>query len=288
MRTARHLVAALVATGLLTAGCSSGEQVESGGTTTSTPSAEQRYEADATVLEGGGHGPQLCLGGIETSYPPQCGGPDVVGWDWDAVTGEESAIGTTWGSFHVVGTYVDGTFTLVEPASAPSPPADEDPTDFTSPCDPPAGGWAVVDPATTTDATLEAAQAAASAQPDHAGSWVDQSINLDRDDEASANDPTRLVLVVRFTGDLARHEQELRAIWGGALCVTGASRTQAELSAVQQELTDEPGFLWSSIDVVANAVDVGLIVDAGAQDRLDARYGTGVVRVEPGLHPVEG
>ncbi|MBW3549122.1 MAG: hypothetical protein KY452_13460 [Actinobacteria bacterium] len=72
------------------------------------PSADAtntRYTATTTVLESPDHGPQLCLGGVQESYPPQCGGPDVIGWDWDVVQGEESANGTTWGTYTVVGTW---------------------------------------------------------------------------------------------------------------------------------------------------------------------------------------
>lgn len=266
----------------------------SGGSTTSPPSEAgegQRYEATGTVLESPDHGPQLCLGAVEDSYPPQCGGPDLVGWDWEAVDDAESANGTTWGSYHVVGTSEDGTFTLTEPAG-PAEPVERDDVDFTAPCPEPAGGWAVVDVATTTDAAQAAANEHAARQPDYAGSWVDQSVNpamadgFDPGDEEQANDPTKLVLVVRFTGELERHEQELRELWGGALCVTGAERTEAELAAIQEEVSREPGLLWSSPDVVGNRVELGVILDDGVQARLDERFGDGVVVVQPALRPV--
>lgn len=64
-----------------------------------------RYEADGTVLESPDHRAELCLGGIAESYPPQCSGLPILDWDWSEVEGEESASGTTWGTFHVVGTY---------------------------------------------------------------------------------------------------------------------------------------------------------------------------------------
>ena len=96
------------------------------GTETSAPGAggpssraeERTLFAEATVLEGGGHGPQLCLGGVMESYPPQCGGPDVLGWDWDDVGGFERASGTTWGQYVVIGTYDQDreTFTPTEAA----------------------------------------------------------------------------------------------------------------------------------------------------------------------------
>jgi hypothetical protein len=69
-----------------------------------------------TVLQIEDQAPQLCLGAVAESYPPQCGGPEVIGWDWDAVDLEESASDVTWGTYAVVGTW-DGTkFTLTQPA----------------------------------------------------------------------------------------------------------------------------------------------------------------------------
>lgn len=276
------------------AACSDDERVATGGTTTSVADADQRYEVEATVLESQSHGPQLCLGGVAESYPPQCGGPDIVGWDWAAVDGEESASGTTWGVFHVVGTYVDDVFTLTEPARAPTPTAGvpSEGHDLPSPCAEPDGGWRVLDRATATDAAQQAAAEHATAQDDFAGLWVDQSINPVFDDglqpgeEVQANDPTKLVLNVMFTGDLERHERELRSLWGGALCVSAAEHTEAELARIQASLTEEAHVLWSSTDTPGNRVEVGVVVDDGLQARLDERYGEGVVVVVPALRPV--
>jgi len=95
-----------------------------------------RYEGNFTVLEDASHGPQLCVN-VALSLPPQCGGPDIVGWDWDAVDGEETVNQVTWGDYHVTGSYVDGVFTLTAPADPPVsagvtpvpalPPACDDP-----------------------------------------------------------------------------------------------------------------------------------------------------------------
>lgn len=293
LRGVRRL--ALVIAVVALAACSDGQRVSAGDPTSTTRSPDARYEADATVLESPDHGPQLCLGGVAESYPPQCGGPDIVGWDWAAVEGEESANGTTWGMFHLVGTYVDDVFTLTEPAQAPSPVGDESTggDTFRSPCPEPEGGWAVVDPATTTDAAQQAAAEHAASQEDFAGLWVDQSINpvfeggIDPGEEMQANDPTKLVLNVMFTGDLERYERELRAIWGGALCVSPAERTEAELAAIQAEVSEDDGVLWSSTDTVGNRVEVGVVVDDGRQQRYDEKYGEGVVVVVPALRPID-
>ncbi len=59
--------------------------------------------ASATVLDDGS-GPELCLGAVMTSLPPQCDGLPVAGWSWPAA-GTERASGVTWGSFVVVGRY---------------------------------------------------------------------------------------------------------------------------------------------------------------------------------------
>lgn len=67
------------------------------------------------MLQKDGEEPQLCLGAIAESYPPQCGGPEIAGWDWDTVDGEESASGVTWGAYAVTGTW-DGTVFTAESA----------------------------------------------------------------------------------------------------------------------------------------------------------------------------
>jgi hypothetical protein len=136
----------------------------------------------------------------------------------------------------------------------------------------------------------------AAEQADHAGTWLDQSINPALDDDADpaeierlANDPTKLILNFRFTGDLDRHERELRSNWGGALCVSLADRTEAELVAIQQELhADHDGLLGSGIGSVTGQIDVQVIADDGSlQDELDERYGDGLIVVQSALHPVD-
>lgn len=71
--------------------------------------------ASCTVLQSPGHPPQLCLGPVAMSKPPQGGGPDVANWDWSTVSGKQTVAGTTWGEYTVVGTYTDGVFTLTRP-----------------------------------------------------------------------------------------------------------------------------------------------------------------------------
>lgn len=274
----------------LVAACGDAVAPRSGGG--STGSDGTTYKGTGTVLESDEHGPQLCLGGVAESYPPQCSGPDIVGWDWGAVDGAESANGTTWGSYTVIGTYDGQRFTLTEPAQPPEDPPPLDDDMFATPCDAPAGGWAVVDEATATDAAMQEALALAAAEPDYVGAWVDQSINpaagaTGEDAELAMNDPTKLVLNVMFTGDLERHEADLRAVWGGALCVSAAERTEAELLSILHDVTSLDDTLGGSPDARTGAVQVQVIVDDGLQQWLDEQYGPGVVVVHAALQPVD-
>lgn len=92
-----------------------------------SPAASGRVTAIATVLQEGDGPPELCLGGVAESYPPQCGGPEIAGWDWDAVEAE-TAQDTTWGQYEVEGSWDGETFRLAEaaaaPAERPAPPQD--------------------------------------------------------------------------------------------------------------------------------------------------------------------
>lgn len=253
-----------------------------------------RYRATTTVLESPDHGPQLCLGGVQESYPPQCSGPEVIGWDWDVVQGEESANGTTWGTYTVVGTWDGEALTLTEPAASPEPPdsTDSDQPRFSTPCPEPAAGWKVVDESATSDQAMQAAIGYARSQPTVGGVWIDQSINPAFDEnpieESRTNDPTRLILNVSFTDDLEAHEAAIRGIWGGLLCVSEAPVTAAELAEIRAEVEADVGdFLFSSTNEVEGRVHIGVAVDDGLQERVDERYGSGVVDVQAQLRPVD-
>lgn len=89
-----------------------------------------------TVMDDGG--PELCLGAVAESWPPQCGGPAVEGWDWADHKGMfESQRGVRWGQFSVSGTWDGETFAvrdavpaalhdalMVDPPSYPPPSVD--------------------------------------------------------------------------------------------------------------------------------------------------------------------
>lgn len=254
---------------------------------------EQRYEWSGVILESPEHGPMLCLGMLLESLPPQCGDVRLAGWDWGTVAGEERLGTTTWGEYHVVGTYEGSSFRVLEVGPPDPPPAPDrgDPVD--TPCSEPPGGWVAEDPGRTSEADRQNATREASSEPDFAGLWVDH-VGDPAPEEMEA-DPTsaEIILNVAFTGDLARHDSELRALWGGPLCVVQHERTEAELRSIQR---DFPGgrsdlglsVLWTDVNVVDNVMEMGVVViDPQTRKALDERYGPGAVRVIPALRPLE-
>lgn len=206
-----------------TAGCGD----DAGDTLRTAPSAgEKRYEGTFTVLESPAHGPELCAN-VADSYPPQCGGVPITNWDWDAVDDAESSNGTTWGAWHVVGTYGDGALTLTDRPGPPQPGAGAT-SDFSPACDQPEA----VDP----DAGEEAWMTATEDLPvDRIEGlvtiWVTGSGRQDED---------FVVNVVVRPGSGAAATAAVRDRYAGPLCVVERDLpTEAELRAVQDELLDE-------------------------------------------------
>lgn len=70
-----------------------------------TPASEGEVVGTGHVIQVGDSDPQFCLGPIMESYPPQCSGIGLDGWDWGSVDGEETAGDVTWGTYAVWGTY---------------------------------------------------------------------------------------------------------------------------------------------------------------------------------------
>jgi hypothetical protein len=249
-----------------------------------------------TVLDDGA-GAELCLGGMDESFPPQCGGPAVVGWEWVEHEGDyDESGGTRWGAFLLTGTYDGTSFTPASavPGSEVDPPAPT-PVDFSTPCPVPDGGWRVLDPASTTLRSQDATMRAATRLPAYAEAWVDQSINpawspdgtVAPGDEELLNDPTRLVVKVRVTEDAEGAERTLRETWGGALCVTTAEHTHRELVRITDELLTRPDLL--SAGPSRDAVALEVVRDDGSlQRRLDEQYGAGTVVVTSALVPAVG
>jgi hypothetical protein len=115
-RRAPYLLAASAALVLL-AGCATPAATPGSGGDGSTSdtsdigvaiAAPGEVIGQGTVLQTGDALPQLCLGAVAESYPPQCSGPEITGWDWDAIEGEESSGDVTWGAYAVTGGW-DGT-----------------------------------------------------------------------------------------------------------------------------------------------------------------------------------
>jgi hypothetical protein len=146
MRTPPSLVAALAA--LVLAGSACGDEgsddvardpvtpapsASASGPAAPVPSGPVTTRDLATVMDTGS--PELCLGPVAESYPPQCGGPALAGWDWADHQGTYDEQGNVrWGTYVVTGTW-DGTSmtatealpgALYDPAMsspAPTPPA---------------------------------------------------------------------------------------------------------------------------------------------------------------------
>jgi hypothetical protein len=283
----RRLLLAAIA--LLLAGCAASDAP--------APAAgarERRYRATATVLESRDHGPVLCLTGFAGAGLPACRGLPIPNWRWAQVQGEQAAGGTTWGRYRLVGTYDGASFTITRAALAPperQPSAQEQFRHEPRPgCPEPAGGWGVPDPARRSEPDLEPVTRVARAAPDFAGVWLSYLAPMG---DNVAEEPGEFVLNVAFTGELARHEAELRPRWGGRLCVTRQQRSYRQLLAIQRELHGEAGrdlglrVLGSGIRESANAVTLMVVVlEARARAALEARYGVGAVQAEAKLTPV--
>lgn len=77
-----------------------------------TPDGPVRTRDLAYVVQTG-DSPELCLGVVAESAPPQCDGLSLAGWDWDALSGVyETAGPSRWGSYAVTGTLADDTLTV--------------------------------------------------------------------------------------------------------------------------------------------------------------------------------
>jgi hypothetical protein len=135
----------------------------------------------------------------------------------------------------------------------------------------------VPDPSKASDPDFRRATTIAEEEPDFSGAWIDGT-------------PT--VLTLAFTGDLERHEAEIRRNWGGPLCVWRFDRTFDELRRIQRDLepaAQELGLtlLSSGIAVYRNQVDLDVVLaDDEALLELERRYGPGVVNVTSALIPV--
>jgi hypothetical protein len=241
----------------------------SGEAPTPVPDGEVRTSGLVTVLDPG-TGPQLCLGAVAESYPPQCGGPAVADFAWGDV-GFEEASGVKWGSYALTGTFDGTTFTVTDAIPAALYDVGAAPQDdpLGAACEAPP----TTDAARTTPEDMDATLAAASALPGYATAWLSGT-----------------TINVAVTEDAAGAETTLRETWGGPLCVTTVERTDADLNAINQELQAALGdALLTSGSFAPDSLDAQVVFDDGSiQDWADATYGEGLVRVSSALTPVEG
>jgi len=150
MRSRLSLLAVLTTLVLVGAGCGDdgSDDVardvakESPGATTPgvlmgvVPEGPVRTADLVTVMDTGS--PELCLGPVAESYPPQCGGPALLDWDWADHEGTYDQQGEVrWGTYALTGTWDGTAFTasdavpgaLYDPAMATPTPT---PTPATS------------------------------------------------------------------------------------------------------------------------------------------------------------
>ncbi len=247
-----------------------------------------------TVIAHGNGAPEACLGGVRTSYPPQCGGPELVGFDWADYPGhfiESRAV--KFGEFVLTGRY-DGTSlqvtSAVPLAQYDEPKAESRLPDQSTRCPEPVGGWRVVDEKRTNARAVREVLAVARHLTGFADAWVDRSrVPSGTGASASADlasDRTHWFTVnVQVAQDLAAATRSLRKVWGGALCVTAAPYSLARLSAVQVRIVRRPGVLMSSVE--GGAVEARVVHDNGVvQAWADATYGPGLVTIRSALVPV--
>jgi hypothetical protein len=214
-----------------------------------------------------GDGPEMCLGGVAESYPPQCGGPALTDFEWGDV-GFEEASGVRWGSYALTGTFDGTAFTVTDaiPAALYDVMAEPEQDPLAAACD----DASTTDTAKATPEDMDATLAAASALPTYATAWL------------SGN-----TINVAVTEDAEGAEAELRKTWGGMLCVTTVERTEADLNTINQELQAALGEqLLTSGSFAPDSLDAQVVFDDGSiQDWADETYGDGLVTISSALVP---
>lgn len=269
-----------------------GDDVGDSTTTLTATDDDQIYRGTVTIIDTGDN-PMVCAGGVAESYPPQCSGPVLEGLDWSEITWAETANGVTWADM-TIDVRVDGDALLLAAAVEEPKPRGDDSVDFTPPCAPPEGGWVWTDGPLTAPEDMDRAANYARTQPDSSAVWVYNL--LENPEEGDLTGRQEYVLVALFTGNLATHETELRALWGGPLCVAERNTKASDLNAIQQEVTDQAlageipglvGFGYSYTEELKGEVVLGsLIVMPVAESWLAENYGDMPLRFESQLIPV--
>ncbi|MGO0575262.1 hypothetical protein [Ornithinimicrobium panacihumi] len=185
--------------------------------------------------------PELCVGGVAESYPPQCGGPVLAGdFSWEGLDAEEEGeVRWTNDAYWAVGhldlsTGGQGTFTLSRPLTSEQPegitvpPHDEDP--FPQLCDDPTADVPDVDQAArTSDGTGMAEEQELIAVASGLEGYVLAYL--------SDGGPTMNVLI-NEDGDLKAARTALRAVFHGPLCLEQRDLpSEADVAAAQDALS---------------------------------------------------
>jgi hypothetical protein len=88
---------------------------------TMIPPAEGPVTGLGTVTETPGRPPELCLGPVRESWPPQCEGIPLTGWDWETnppdAQSDAGAPVTRWGVYAVDGTFDGAALTVTRAVS---------------------------------------------------------------------------------------------------------------------------------------------------------------------------
>ncbi|PWD51088.1 hypothetical protein C8046_10955 [Serinibacter arcticus] len=268
-------VAVVAALGLTLAACGApGTSPADTAPDASSSDDAQQYAAFATLLEKGDGGPRLCLGGVNESYPPQCGGPVILGLDWADVADAETASGVTWGSGWVVGTYDGEAFSLTEPVRTDPPAGVIPPTSsWTSPealCEDPfrggrEGGYPTE--AGPDGPALDAEGASAVGQLQERSAALPGYVELFVSDGYS-----EFNVLLTESSDVDAAHSALREVWQGFLCVAARDLpSNAESQEASAALNDDPGELgllsWGA-DTVGGRFGVEVVL---ADDETRAR-----------------
>lgn len=123
MRSTSVLLAALVTTAVVTLSACAAEPAPgavpdalAASVTLPVPgTTDVALVGQGTVRQSGTAAPVLCLGPVAESYPPQCTGPEVLGWDWAQAEYSETASDVTWGTYAVFGTWNGTALTQTQP-----------------------------------------------------------------------------------------------------------------------------------------------------------------------------
>ncbi|GMA30489.1 hypothetical protein [Litorihabitans aurantiacus] len=268
--------------------------------TPANTAADIVYAAPATLIQQGDGAPMACFGLVQQSYPPQCGGPELVGLSWEDVADAETAAGVTFGSGWLLGTYDGERFTLTEPVLTDAPPgfspsAESLAIEQSDPlCDDPyRGGRENAYPTETFPegeslgveggAALSALQERADALPGYVGTFVTDGYS-------------QMNLVLADGSDVEAAHTSLREVWAGWLCV--ASRdvpTQAEGVAASDALSERSDGLdlihWGP-DALEGRFTVGALLADDAtletvRSALAPWYPADRIDVTPALRPFE-